>query len=126
MSGKQTKRVTFSPDITDTPKRSVKPYTNKRATGNRKRVAGICNFQVPRKTGFSPLRFLHRLGASVARAISVFTVRRVSPKAGTNSRSGSLVPLQDCHQTEAIEDCIEFLNSSCSLRKENSSSTHFM
>ncbi|XP_077214405.1 josephin-like protein [Tasmannia lanceolata] len=120
MSGKPSKRVTFSPDIRDQPKLPLKPDTKRRAAGKRKTVAGIYNFRLPRRAGFSPLRFIRRLGSNVARTIRVFSVRRVSPKTVPSSRSGSLVSQQDSHRTEAIEDCIEFINSSCSLQRSNS------
>ncbi|XP_058100136.1 josephin-like protein [Magnolia sinica] len=120
MSRKTSKRVSFSPDITEKPKLSLKPDTGTRAAGNRKRVAAKFGFRLPRSTGFSPAKFLRRLGTSVVRTVRFFSVRRVSPKACPSSRSRPSVSPHDSHRSEDIEDCIEFINSSFSLERSNS------
>ncbi|WOG95982.1 hypothetical protein DCAR_0415312 [Daucus carota subsp. sativus] len=68
-------------------------------------------------------KFLKRVGAKVTRALSIVSAksssrREVSSSNLLRSRSVAL----DSQRAEAVEDCIEFLNSSSSLHKSNSAS----
>lgn len=124
MSGKTCRRVRFSPHITEMPK-PPPLKTPPLPSGNWRRVAGMMwNARLPTS---QPVRFLQRASDRVTRAIRQIFVRRkrVSP----NSRSRPFVsPLQqqqhDSHRTEAIEDCIKFINSSCSFQRSNSVPTN--
>ncbi|MCL7037022.1 hypothetical protein MKW94_006350 [Papaver nudicaule] len=146
-SNASSRRVNFSPDINDKPNISLK--TNYRVTGNRKRAPGS-GFRVPKSSlssssssqaGFSPMNFLRRLSNKVVRALRMVSLRRrrTCPKvsssysstsgSGSNSshynnlaRSRSYVNHHrvDSHQSEAIEDCIQFINSSSSFQRSNS------
>ncbi|KAI3988852.1 hypothetical protein MKX01_016423 [Papaver californicum] len=147
INASSSRRVNFSPDINDKPNISLK--SNYRVTGNRKRAAGISGFRVPRsslsssssQSGFSPMNFLCRLGNKVVRALRMVSLRRrrTSPKVSSSfasssssysnsshynnlARSRSYVNHHhvDSHQSEAIEDCIQFINSSSSFQRSNS------
>ncbi|XP_015897100.1 josephin-like protein [Ziziphus jujuba] len=125
------RRVSFSPDVNEKPVIFLKHGGGGGGgnRGNRKRVvvAGIWSFRVSKDSGFSAMRFLRRLRTKVVRAISVVSMsssrssRKVSSSNLTRSRSVS-DPL-DSHRAEALEDCIEFLNSSSSLQRSNSVSS---
>ncbi|XP_026414388.1 josephin-like protein [Papaver somniferum] len=147
-NGSSSRRVNFSPDINDTQNISLK--SNYRVTGNRRRAAGISGFRVPKSSlssssssqaGFSPMNFLCRLSNKVVRALRMVSLRRrrTSPKVSSSypsssssssssnqynnlARSRSYVNHHhvDSHQSEAIEDCIQFINSSSSFQRSNS------
>ncbi|KAK2657252.1 hypothetical protein Ddye_010304 [Dipteronia dyeriana] len=130
MSSKASKRVSFSPDVYDKPTVYLKHGggCSGRAAGNRKRVVvGIFSFRLPRSSrSFSPARLLERLGAKVVRAFRCVSLRKRSSRKVSSStlvRSRSLAESIDSHRAEAIEDCIEFLNSSSSMSRSNSVST---
>ncbi|XWS55553.1 hypothetical protein CRYUN_Cryun09bG0009900 [Craigia yunnanensis] len=126
MSRRTSKRVSFSPDVNERPMIFLKHGGSGRKRGNRRRVVvGIFTFRLV-KSLFSPARLLRRLGAKVARALRFVSIRRNSSRMVSSSnlpRSRSLVESIDSHHAEAIEDCIEFLNSSSSLSRSNSVST---
>ncbi|KAB1224311.1 hypothetical protein CJ030_MR2G000188 [Morella rubra] len=126
MSRRANKRVSFSPDVNDKPNVLHKHGGGTRVAGGRKRVIGIWIFRLPKgSSGFSPVKFLQRLRAKVVRAIRLVSMRRRSSRKVSSSlvRSRSVSEPIDSHQAEAIEDCIEFLNSSSSLQRSNSVST---
>ncbi|XP_021888627.1 josephin-like protein [Carica papaya] len=122
MSRKASKRVSFSPDISDKLKHGGS-HTGRR----RKRViVAIFSFSLPRTSRFSPQTLLRRLGAKMVRALRFVSINRSSRKVSSSNlaRSRSLAESIDSHRAEAIEDCIEFLNSSSSsLSRSNSVST---
>lgn len=127
MSRKASKRVSFSPDVNDKPTFFLKHGGGNRVMGSRRRVIGIWSFRVPKDPGFSPVKFLCRLQAKVVRAIRLISMRRRSSssrKVSALARSRSVSDPIDSHRAEAIEDCIEFLNSSSSLQRSNSVSTN--
>lgn len=66
--------------------------------------------------------FLRRIAEKMAKTLSLVTIKRSSRKvsSSTLARSRSYVDTLDTHRAEAVEDCIEFLNSSSCLRKSNS------
>ncbi|KAK9196045.1 hypothetical protein WN943_004173 [Citrus x changshan-huyou] len=118
------KRVTFSPDVNEKPTVFLKHGGSARAAWNRKRVVvGIFSFRIPRDSGFSPARLLRHLGAKVTRALRFVSTKKRSSRKVTSStlaRSRSLAESIESHRAEAIEDCIEFLNSSSSMSRSNS------
>jgi hypothetical protein len=127
MSRKASKRVSFSPDVNDKPTMFLKHGGGTRVSGGRKRVIGIWTFRLQKESELiSPVKFLQSLRAKVVRAIRFISVRRRSSRKVSSSlvRSRSVSdPIIDSHRAEAIEDCIEFLNSSSSLPRSNSAST---
>ncbi|KAK1377443.1 Sulfoquinovosyldiacylglycerol 2 [Heracleum sosnowskyi] len=68
--------------------------------------------------------FLRRIAEKMAKTLSLVTIKRSSRKVSSSStlaRSRSYADTSlDTQRAEAVEDCIEFLNSSSSLRKSNS------
>uniref|UniRef100_A0A2C9WLT6 Josephin-like protein n=1 Tax=Manihot esculenta TaxID=3983 RepID=A0A2C9WLT6_MANES len=85
---------------------------SKKAAGNRG-LSGCCGFRLPKRSQLSPLNFLNSLESKVAKALRSW--RRHS----SAGRPRPLVAPIDTHRTEAISDCIEFINSS-SLPRSNS------
>ncbi|KAG6697613.1 hypothetical protein I3842_09G209800 [Carya illinoinensis] len=111
MSRNASKRVSFSPDVNDKPSIFPKHGGGTRVAGGRKRVIGIWTFRLPKdSSGFSTVDFLQRLQVKVVRAILSSSL----------VRSRSVSDPIDSHRAEAIEDCIEFLNSSSCLQRSNS------
>lgn len=127
MSSNGSKRVSFSPDVHEKPIFFHKHGGGIRVAAHRKRVAGIFSFRLPRSSKFSPARILRRLSAKVARVLRFVSMRRKSSRkvsSASLARSRSLADAIDSQRAEAIEDCIEFLNSSSSLQRSNSVSTN--
>ncbi|XVE62021.1 hypothetical protein DITRI_Ditri06bG0085400 [Diplodiscus trichospermus] len=124
MSRRTSKRVSLSPDVNERPTIFLKHGGNGRSRGNRRRVVvGIFTFSLVESSGFSPARLLRRIGAKFERAFDFVSIRRNSSlKVSSSSlpRSRSLAESIDSYRAEAIEDCIEFLNSSSSLSRSNS------
>ncbi|KAK0605208.1 hypothetical protein LWI29_024207 [Acer saccharum] len=86
-----------------------------------KRSTGTCGIRLPKKSEFSPVRILKHLRSKMAKGIcSVSLRKRSSPTVSSSGRSKPSVIPVDSHRTEAIEDCIEFINSSSSLPRSNS------
>ena len=81
-----------------------------------------CRFKLPKGSELT-IRYLKNLADKVARALqSVTTRKRQSPKDSSSigrSNPAFVAPV-DSHRTEAIEDCIEFINSSSSFSRSNS------
>ncbi|XP_059647154.1 josephin-like protein [Cornus florida] len=131
MLRKMSKRVGFSPDVNEKPTCLHKHGGGRgKVAVNRKRVIGIWSFRLPRSSSFAPVGFLKRIAAKVARALQLVSTRkRSSCKVSSSSMSSSLARSRsyadqiDSHRAEAIEDCIEFLNSSSSLQRSNSVSS---
>ncbi|CAK9133888.1 unnamed protein product [Ilex paraguariensis] len=127
MSRKLSRRVTFSPDINEIKPTVIHKHGGGiKVGGNKKRVISIWSYRVPKSYGFSPVNLLKSVGAKVARALrSMSTRRRSSRRVSSSSlvRSRSYAEPLDSHRAEAMEDCIEFLNSSSSLKRSSSFST---
>ncbi|XWS59934.1 hypothetical protein CRYUN_Cryun08bG0164800 [Craigia yunnanensis] len=127
MSRRTSKQVSFSPDVNERPAIFLKRGSSGRTRGNRRRViVGIFTFRLVESSRFSPASLLRRIGAKFARALRFVSIGRNSSHKVPSSnlpRSRSLAESIDSHRAEAIEDCIEFLNSSSSLSRSNSVST---
>ncbi|OAY57756.1 josephin-like protein [Manihot esculenta] len=87
---------------------------SKRVAGNIG-LSGCCGFRLLKKSEFSPLYFLKRLESKVAKALHW---RRPS----SVGRPRPFVAPIDTHRTEAISECIEFINSSSSSSFQMSNS----
>ncbi|XVF05367.1 hypothetical protein REPUB_Repub05bG0166000 [Reevesia pubescens] len=100
-----------------------KPNTRDAGKGG---VTRSCGFMRCKRSEFSPVRFLKHLGGKVAKGLHVVSMRiRPSPKVSSSSgRSKPFVTPVDSHRSAAIEDCIEFINSSASLPRSNSVSAN--
>lgn len=122
------RRVSYSCDGNDKP---TLIFDNKhgsggtRVIGSKKKVVGIWSLRLQRN---SAVRFLNCIGSKVASALRFVSTTRSSRKVSSSStllRSRSYAEQLDSHRAEALEDCIEFLNSSSSLQRSNSVSTNF-
>ncbi|KAL3536496.1 hypothetical protein ACH5RR_004957 [Cinchona calisaya] len=128
------KRVGFSPDVNDNQPVIRKHYgkqgyyggTKVCSRGNKKRIPRSCSSS---SAGFSAVRLLKRVGAKVAKAIRLISSGKKCSRKVSSASSSSLTlarsrsyaeTLDDSQRAEAIEDCIEFLNSSSSLQRSNS------
>ncbi|XP_062095291.1 uncharacterized protein LOC133801151 [Humulus lupulus] len=142
------RRVNFSPEVNTMPmsdflKRSVSYRASSSPGRSRKRAAAVAaaggiwsSFRLQPKDSkyYSPMGFLRSLRAKVAKAIrSMSNKRRSSGKVSASSsslssnltRCRSVSDPMDSHRAEALEDCIEFLNSSASLKRTNSVSSNY-
>ncbi|KAL6967651.1 ubiquitinyl hydrolase 1 [Sarracenia purpurea var. burkii] len=98
-----------------------------------------CSFRAPRRRSeLSVMRFFKRIGDKVAaalhfvsrrrrrRTLSTTTTRSSPPpsaaafSAGRSKPSTSIAALDNIHRAQAINDCIDFINSSSSLHRSNS------
>lgn len=119
--------MSFSPDVYDhvydhKPIMYLKESGGTRVGGNRNMATGIWAFRQLNDTNSlsAPVRFLRGLRAKVSRVMSARkrSSRKVSSSNLTRSRSVS-DPIES-HRAEALEDCIEFLNSASSLQRTSS------
>uniref|UniRef100_A0A5K1D8N9 Josephin-like protein n=1 Tax=Nymphaea colorata TaxID=210225 RepID=A0A5K1D8N9_9MAGN len=123
MSRKSSKRISFSPDIRTEEPTVMKQYNagSRQATRGRrakKTTSYVCSFHLPKNPILSPLRLLRRIGAGASKAILFMFSRKPAAKPpAVRSRPGS--SHGESHHKEAIEDCIEFINSS-SFSRSNS------
>lgn len=101
---------------------------------NKKRVTTpLWSFKLPQKSSlFMPARFLKSLGAKMSKAVRLMSSSNRKRSSRKVSSASSLVrsrsyaeTLVDSQRAEAIEDCIEFLNSSSSLPRSSSVSSSF-
>ncbi|ONI03649.1 hypothetical protein PRUPE_6G271900 [Prunus persica] len=128
MSRKASKRVSFSPDVNEKPILYLKQSGDNgtRVGGSRNRVTGIWAFRLLKDTTElpAPIKLLRTLRAKVARAVCIISARkRTSRKVSSSNhltRSRSVSDPIESHRAEALEDCIEFLNSAASLQRSNS------
>ncbi|CAI9779222.1 unnamed protein product [Fraxinus pennsylvanica] len=122
MQKKISRRVTFSPDVNDKPRIYPKRGCRTKVDRNKKKVIGIGSFNFSRisvSSGYSASEFFRHIGENIARALQfVRSSRKVS--SASLARSKSYAETLDSQRAEAIEDCIEFLNSFSSLKRSNS------
>ncbi|CAN7039480.1 unnamed protein product [Brassica oleracea var. botrytis] len=88
-----------------------------------------CGLRLPRKTEVTAARMIKQLGCKFAKGLRLVVMRKkrkTPPSKGSSSFSSgrsqlSIMPISDDnHRSEAIEDCIEFINSSSSFNRSNS------
>ncbi|XP_030551761.1 uncharacterized protein LOC115756204 [Rhodamnia argentea] len=124
MSRKASKRASFSPDMDDKPTILLGHGGSAKHGRSRKRVASTWSFRLTKESQFSPSEFFRRLGDKATKVLRCVSSSRSSRKVSSSMpqfvRSRSLADQSESHRAEAIEDCIKFLNSSCSLRRSNS------
>ncbi|TQD87781.1 hypothetical protein C1H46_026633 [Malus baccata] len=122
-------RVSFSPDVNDKPILYLKQaggIGGTRVGGSRSRVTGIWTSRLHKNTQVfsTPIKLLRTLRAKVATAVCILSARkRTSRKVSSSNhliRSRSVSDPMESHRVEALEDCIEFLNSAASLQRTNS------
>ncbi|KAF8116295.1 hypothetical protein N665_0020s0146 [Sinapis alba] len=90
-----------------------------------------CGLRLPRKTEVTAARMIKHLGCKFAKGLRLVLMRKKrksSTSKGSSSFSSgrsqpSIMPISnDSHRSEAIEDCIEFINASSSFTRSNSTS----
>ncbi|KAB2616498.1 josephin-like protein [Pyrus ussuriensis x Pyrus communis] len=90
------------------------------------RFAETFRFRFPMWSGFLPMRLLKNLADRVAGTLCLGTASvraRPSRKDSSSRRSMPFMAPVDSHREEAIEDCIEFINSS-SISRSTSMAKH--
>ncbi|XP_068317161.1 uncharacterized protein [Pyrus communis] len=130
MSRRASTRVSFSPDVNETPilylKQAGGGGGGTRVGGSGSRVTGIWTSRLHKSTQVlsTPIKLLRTLRAKVARAVCILSAsKRTSRKLSSSNhltRSRSVSDPIESHRVEALEDCIEFLNSAASLQRTNS------
>lgn len=140
MSRRACKRVSFNPnpEATDEP---IFPKHDGLSSSHhsRRRVVlfGILSFGL--RSSPAARKLIHRIGARFTKTLRFISFRRnatdrktssfLLPSSSSSSSStiymkrSKSVSETESHRAEAIEDCIEFLNSSFSLSRSNSVST---
>ncbi|KAG7653394.1 hypothetical protein ISN44_As01g006680 [Arabidopsis suecica] len=88
-----------------------------------------CGLRLPRKTEVTAAKLIKHLGCKFAKGLRLVVMRKKkrSPPSKVSSFSGRsqppIIPINnDSHRSEAIEDCIQFINSSSSFTRSNSTS----
>ncbi|KAF8104050.1 hypothetical protein N665_0181s0071 [Sinapis alba] len=133
MSATGTKRINTRPVQKDA---SVKQTTTNGPYGGKNPgCTTSCGLRLPRKTEATAARLFKHLGCKFAKGLRLVVMRKkrkspaskVSSSSCSSSSSGrsqpSIMPISnDSHRSEAIEDCIEFINSSSSFTRSNSTS----
>ncbi|KFK38289.1 hypothetical protein AALP_AA3G094900 [Arabis alpina] len=141
MSRRACKRVSFSPN----PEATEEPIFPKHDGLNsshhcRRRVVLVGIFSFGLRSSPTARKLIQRIGARVAKTLRFISFRRntttkktssfLLPSSSSSSSSSSIymkrsrsLAESESHRAEAIEDCIEFLNSSSSLSRSNSVST---
>ncbi|GFZ01627.1 hypothetical protein Acr_15g0002360 [Actinidia rufa] len=104
MSARGSGGVTSIPDTDEKTKASQGQNSSKRVSGEKSAIRKQLQIQA--------LHFV------VSRR-----TRRSSPNVCTGKSNPSIAPI-DSHRAEAINDCIEFINSSSSLQRSNSVATN--
>ncbi|KAG9131739.1 hypothetical protein Leryth_009483 [Lithospermum erythrorhizon] len=126
MSTSSHRRATVQPETNDKimPIIVAKKSTNKKIDSNpRQRSSQSCCFRIPKRKEVSALKFLRFLGGKMVSGIRLVSGKRSSKKDKSSSeRPKSFVAPVDSHRAEAIDDCIEFINSSSTFTRSNSSS----
>ncbi|XP_010490594.1 PREDICTED: josephin-like protein [Camelina sativa] len=143
MSRRGSKRVSFSPESEEANDEPIFPtHTGLSSSrhGRRRVVVGILSFGV--SSSPAARRLLRRIGAGVGKTFRFVSFGKKSNNTKTtlssssfscssSSYSSSSIYLakskslneSESHRAEAIEDCIEFLNSCSSMSRSNSIST---
>ncbi|ERN09712.1 hypothetical protein AMTRI_Chr08g202250 [Amborella trichopoda] len=116
MSRKASSRVSFTPTLPENPTSSEIPATM--AARNRagfKIPASFCNLPPRRSNGFFRLRVFRSLKEKVGRALC--WVPKKPEKVQAIKRRVPAWSTPDSHHREAIDDCIEFINSKAYLER---------
>ncbi|KAL3518080.1 hypothetical protein ACH5RR_020669 [Cinchona calisaya] len=98
---------------------------SKKDQGNMSSCRRSCKkfMRMPRKNkelSFFPLKCLKHLGGKMMAMLRMISPLRCSAKVTSSARAKPCVAPVDSHRAEAIDDCIEFINSSSSLPRSNS------
>ncbi|KAM7522095.1 hypothetical protein LguiA_011997 [Lonicera macranthoides] len=123
MSARSSGRVGFGPNPQVKAKMEFeKPNSVKRFDNRRKSLDGSCRFRLPKGCGLSPKRYIKHLGDKIASVIHFVCIRSSPTNGSSSGRAKPLVAPVDSHRAKAIDECIDFINSSSSLQRSNSGS----
>ncbi|KVH94072.1 hypothetical protein Ccrd_003876 [Cynara cardunculus var. scolymus] len=95
--------------------------SSKKVDSNKTKFAGTCRF-LPQRSELSPVKYIKHLGNKMMATIRFIAARKRSCTKVTSSgtpKQPMVAPI-DSQRAEAIDDCIEFINSSSSLTRSNS------
>ncbi|XP_010475483.1 PREDICTED: josephin-like protein [Camelina sativa] len=89
-----------------------------------------CGLRLPGKTEATAAKLIKHLGCKFAKGLRLVALRKKKrcPPSKVSSFSGRsqpsiIIPINnDSHRSEAIEDCIQFINSSSSFTRSKSTS----
>ncbi|CAI9301074.1 unnamed protein product [Lactuca saligna] len=95
--------------------------SSKKVDGNGTKVAGSCRF-LPERSELSPIKCIKHLADKMIAVVRFIGARKRSCRKVTSSGTPKqpTVASIDSQRAEAIDDCIEFINSSSSLTRSNS------
>ncbi|KAI3678478.1 hypothetical protein L6452_37772 [Arctium lappa] len=92
--------------------------SSKKVDGNGTKFTGTCRF-LPQRSELSPVKYIKHLGDKMMAAVRFIGARKRTSTKVTSSGTPKQ-PTVDSQRAEAIDDCIEFINSSSSLTRSNS------
>ncbi|VVB01847.1 unnamed protein product [Arabis nemorensis] len=111
------------------PVTSSKQSSAKGAYGKSPGCTRSCGLRLPRNTEVTAARLIKHLSYNFVKGLRLVVMRKKkkrSPpvKASSNGRSqlSAISVVNDTHRSEAIEDCIQFINSSTSFTRSSSAS----
>lgn len=123
MSARSSGRVGFGLNPRNKAKMEFdKPNSVKRIDGQRKSLDGSCRFRLPKGCELSPKQYIKHLGDKIASVIRFLCIRNSPTNGSSSGRAKPLVAPADSHRAEAIDECIDFINSSSSLQRSTSCS----
>ncbi|KAK1412768.1 hypothetical protein QVD17_34268 [Tagetes erecta] len=85
-------------------------------------AAGTCRF-LPQRSVLSPVKYIKHMGDKMIIVFRYISGRKIGSTRVTTSSGTTKQPMIspiDSQRKEAIDDCIEFINSSSSLPRSNS------
>lgn len=127
MSLKDSPGVNLKPEFEAKTSSNLQKQSSRKSGSNgiRTKCTGTCKFRLPKRPELLPMRYVQHIGRKVSLLMRFISSRGrgTTKKEGVSSSSGRAKPFVtpiDSHRAEAIDDCIEFINSSSSLQKSNS------
>ncbi|KAL8261837.1 hypothetical protein R6Q59_025886 [Mikania micrantha] len=94
------------------------PSSTKKIDFNGTKFAGTCRF-LPQRSMRSPVKRIKHMGDKMIIVIRLISGRKRASTRVTSSGTPKQPPV-DSQRAEAIDDCIQFINSSSSLKRSNS------
>ncbi|KAI3749913.1 hypothetical protein L2E82_20533 [Cichorium intybus] len=91
--------------------------SSKKVDGNGEKFARSCRF-LPERSDLSPLKYIKHMGDRMIAVIRFIGAKKRSSTKVTSS--GTPKQTADSQRAEAIDECIEFINSTSSLTRSNS------
>ncbi|ONK76830.1 uncharacterized protein A4U43_C02F270 [Asparagus officinalis] len=115
MQRMESRRVSFSLDISEKPMAPLRTAIEARPKA---KTRGRCQEQISdedRSNSSSSIRLFQYLRSNITRAIRLVSKKQQPLAKGSSNMvvPQQFVPHRDSHHSEALEDCIEFINSSC-------------